>query len=103
MGETKLLYEAPNGARYTTPLPDVETTEIETLIISVLSGKEFNEKYPGTYISDPHGCIYLENGIILTDSQWNGECYMTEGLFDYYPVYRYVNEDETEIVGYYMN
>lgn len=97
------LYEAPNGARYTTPLPDVETTEIETVTISILSEKEFHEKYPGTYISDPHGCIYLENGTILIDSQWNGECYMTDGIFDYYPVYKYINENETEIVGYYMN
>ena len=103
MSKVKILYEAPNGARYTTPLPDVETLEIETLIISILSEKEFHEKYPGTYISDPHGCIYLKNGITLTDSQWNGECYMTDGNFDYYPVYKYIDEDETEIVGYYMN
>lgn len=98
------LYEAPNGARYTTPLPDVETTEISTDVVHEITQQEFKEKFPdiSTYGLEHNSPVFLENGTILIDRGWNGECYLHDP-WNYYCVYKYIDEDETEIVGYYQN
>ena len=46
-----------------------------------------------------HMPIFLENGEILLDTQWNGEEYLVKGK-SYSPFYKETEED-TEIIGYY--
>lgn len=42
-----------------------------------LSKKEFERKFPDTdtYGLELHNPIYLNNGVILIDTEWNGEHY----------------------------
>lgn len=46
-----------------------------------------------------HMPVFLENGEILLDTQWNGEEYLVKGK-SYSPFYKETEED-TEIIGYY--
>lgn len=74
-------------------------------MIREISKKEFEEKFPeiSTYGIN-WTQVFLENGVILLDSEWNGEEYIVRGLDGsekvYTPVYSEVDEDEFEIVGY---
>ena len=102
--KTMTLLETENGARYTHLLDEVPTREIETDVLSELSRKEFEEKFP-----DKNTCnlsqfppVFLENGEVLIQKEWNGECYNT-GSKNYYPVYNQCDEDDFEIIGYYQN
>lgn len=46
-------------------------------MVKEISKKEFKEKYPevSTYGLEQHCPVYLDNGIILIDGEWNGEVY----------------------------
>lgn len=102
--KTMTLLETENGARYTRLLDDVPAREIETDVLSELTRKEFEEKFPDkpTYNLSQFPPVFLENGEILLQNEWNGEAYHTENT-RYFPVYNQVDEDEYEIIGYYQN
>ena len=102
--KTMALLETENGARYTHLLDDVPTKKIETDVLSELSRKEFEEKFPDkpTYNLSQFPPVFLENGEILLQNEWNGEAYHTENA-RYFPVYNQVDEDDYEIIGYYQN
>ena len=58
---------------------------------------EFKEKFPqvSTYgLEDPL------NGEILIEREWNGEKYILGNGKSYRPVYRQLDEDDYEIIGY---
>ena len=45
-------------------------------MIKEITKREFEERYPEVYISDAgQVAAYLENGVVLTESEWNGEIY----------------------------
>ena len=46
-------------------------------MINEITRKEFEERFPdvSTYGLEQHNPVYLENGIILIDREWNGEVY----------------------------
>lgn len=102
--KTMVLLETENGARYTHLLDDVPTRKIETNVLSELTRKKFEEKFPDkpTYNLSQFQPVFLENGEILLQNEWNGEAYHTENA-RYFPVYNQVDEDEYEIIGYYQN
>lgn len=63
---------------------------------------EFKEKFPQVSIyglEDPLN-VFLENGEILIEREWNGEKYILETGKSYRPVYRQLDEDDYEIIGY---
>ena len=63
---------------------------------------EFKEKFPQVSIyglEDPLN-VFLENGEILIEREWNGEKYILENGRSYRPVYRQLDEDDYEIIGY---
>ena len=93
--QTVTYTEMPNGARY------LSTEGKQMDIINVLTQKEFKEKFPevSTYGIEMHMPVFLENGEILLDTQWNGEEYLVKGK-SYSPFYKETEED-TEIIGYY--
>ncbi len=73
--------------------------------------KEFEKRYPEVYASDAgQVAAYLENGVVLTESEWNGEVYTVEdengGERRYRPVEEPAETDEDgevvqwDIVGY---
>ena len=51
-------------------------------MIKEITKKEFEERFPevSTYGLEQHSPVYLENGVILIDTEWNGEFYNVEGL-----------------------
>lgn len=99
-----ILLETENGARYTHLLDDVPAREIETIVLSELFREDFERKFPckSTFILSKFPPVFLENGEILLQNEWNGEAYYTENT-RYFPVYNQVDEDDYEIMGYYQN
>lgn len=93
--QTVTYKEMPNGARY------LSTEGKQMDIMNVLTQKEFKEKFPevSTYGIEMHMPVFLENGEILLDTQWNGKEYLVKGK-SYSPFYKETEED-TEIIGYY--
>lgn len=51
--------------------------KVEIMIIKEITKKEFEEKFPevSTYGYERHMPVYLENGAILSDDEWNGLSY----------------------------
>ena len=88
--------EAPNGARYRAP----EGKQMD--ILEEITREEFKQKFPeiSTYGLEHNLPVLLENGAILIDTEWNGECYLSDGK-EYRPLYNEVEDDDTEIIGYY--
>lgn len=74
-------------------------------LIKAISKEEFKKKFPQI---NTYGInwtqIFLENGTILLDSEWNGETYYSrcaDGIKRCYkPVYKEKDTDDFEIVGY---
>ena len=63
---------------------------------------EFKEKFPQVSIyglEDPLN-VFLGNGEILIEREWNGEKYILENGRSYRPVYRQLDEDNYTIIGY---
>ena len=63
---------------------------------------EFKERFSqvSTYgLEDPLN-VFLENGEILIEREWNGEKYILENGRSYRPVYRQLDEDNYTIIGY---
>lgn len=82
------------------------------MIIKEITKREFEEKFPkvSTYGLEAYSPVYLENGGILTDKEWNGENYTVKdnrGVKKRYrPVEKPAETDEDgevlqwDIVGY---
>lgn len=66
-----------------------------------ITKKEFEKRFPhiNTYGLQNYLPVYLDNGIILIEIEWNGERYSGE-YGEYRPVYQQVGEDDFEIIGY---
>ena len=94
--QTVTYIEMSNGARY------LSTEGKQMDIMNTLTQTEFKEKFPevSTYGLKMYMPVFLENGEILLDSQWNGEQYITNGK-SYSPFYKKIGQDDTEIIGYY--
>lgn len=90
--------EYENGMRCITEDPNSKTMEI----IEEISKKDFEERFPAvsTYGLEQHMPVYLENGIILIESEWNGDTYFTSGG-NFKPVYKENSEDDFETIGFY--
>lgn len=88
--------EAPNGARYLAS----EGKQMD--VLEEITKAEFKQKFPeiSTYGLEHNSPVFLENGVILIDTEWNGECYLSDGK-EYRPVYNEIEEDDTEIIGFY--
>lgn len=77
-------------------------------MIKVLSKEEYESIFETVY--DPNKCVdaFLENGERLCRQNWNGEMYgdsinpETERYTgkEYRPVYKQIDEDEFEVIGY---
>ena len=94
--KTIIYTEAENGARYLSE----EGKQMD--VIEEITKAEFKKKFPevSTYGLEQNSPVYLENGIICIDKEWNGEQYSTDkGTI--VPVYEEVEEDDFEIIGYY--
>lgn len=102
--KTMVLLETENSARYTHLLDDVSTRKVETDVLSELSREDFEKKFPDkpTYNLSQFPPVFLENGEILLQNEWNGEAYHTENA-RYFPVYNQIDDDGYEIIGYYQN
>lgn len=88
--------EAENGARY------ISTEGKQMDVLQEISKSEFENKFPdiSTYGLEQNSPVYLENGIICIDTEWNGYQYSTDkGTI--IPVYEEVEEDDFQIIGYY--
>ena len=73
-------------------------------MIKELSKEKFEEKYPEKMIHglEMNSPVYLDNGMILIDSEWNGEVYTIktkDGEHIIKPIYEQVGDD-FEIIGY---
>lgn len=46
-------------------------------MLNEITKKEFEERYPevSTYGLEAYSPVYLENGVVLIDKEWNGEVY----------------------------
>ena len=94
--KTIIYKEAENGARY------LSTEGKQMDVIEEITKEEFKKKFPevSTYGLEQNCPVYLENGIICIDAEWNGERYSTDkGII--VPVYEEIGEDDFEIIGYY--
>ncbi len=70
-------------------------------MLKELTREEFEKKYPDVYVSDHRQVnVYLENGIVLCDFEWNGEFYNLVNGDCYEPVTRKIDEDDFEVAGY---
>ena len=93
--KTIIYTEAENGARY------LSTEGKQMDVIEEITKAEFEEKFPevSTYGLEQNSPMYLENGIICIDTEWNGEQYSTDkGII--VPVYE-DKDGDFEIIGYY--
>ena len=94
--KTIIYTEAENGARY------LSTEGKQMDVIEEITKAEFEEKFPevSTYGLDIYMPVFLENGIVCIEKEWNGEQYSTDkGII--VPVYEEVEEDDFQIIGYY--
>lgn len=100
--------ELENGMRILTNNPSDKKMDM----LEIISRDEFLEKFPNhpyayNYAWDE---TYLENGVVLLSSEWNGYEYHSDGK-TYRPVYQlcengetddiYSDEAEFDYVGYY--
>lgn len=71
-------------------------------MLKELTLTEFKERFPqvSTYgLEDPLN-VFLENGEILIEREWNGEEYILKNGKTYRPVYKPLNEDYYTVIGY---
>lgn len=72
-------------------------------ILSPITQQEFEDRFPetSTYGLEWYSTVFLENGVILIDKEWNGEEYHSNVNGKHYkPVYK-EEDGEFETVGYY--
>ena len=69
-------------------------------MLKELTLAEFKEKFPQVSIyglEDPLN-VFLENGEILIEREWNGEEYILKNGKTYRPVYKPLNEDDYTVI-----
>lgn len=94
--------EVENGTRYISVGFGMDMDMLE-----VLDKKSFEKKFPENSTNGLDECmpVYLENGVILTDAEWNGEYYRVQvngEIKHICPLYKDNGEGEdVDIVGYY--
>lgn len=88
--------ELPNG------MCCLSTQGKQMEIITEISQTEFEKKFPNisTYGLEQYSPIYLENGKICIDKEWNGERYILDDNTEIVPVYKQNSENDFEIIGY---
>jgi hypothetical protein len=76
-------------------------------MLNEITKKEFEERYPevSTYGLEAYSPVYLENGVVLIDREWNGEVYAVKDEKGKERTFRPVFEtesvgDDGEITGY---
>ena len=72
------------------------------MIIKEISKSKFEKRFPEKNKTYGFLCIvvYLENGVILLDSDWNGEGYIVDGKI-YKPIYDWnIETDQGTVIGY---
>ena len=71
-------------------------------MIKEITKAEFEKKFPNisTYGLEQYSPVYLENGKICIDKEWNGERYILDDKTEIIPVYKQNSEDDFEIIGY---
>ena len=72
-------------------------------ILCPITQQEFEDRFPetSTYGLEWYSTVFLENGVILIDKEWNGEEYHSNVNGKHYkPVYK-EEDGEFETVGYY--
>lgn len=81
-------------------------------MLNEITKKEFEERYPevSTYGLEAYSPVYLENGVVLIDREWNGEVYTVKDEKGKERTFRPVLETEPvgddgevsqwEIIGY---
>lgn len=87
--------EAENGARY-----ESETGR-KMDVLEEITKSEFEKRFPSVPTRGLLNPVYLENGVILLQEEWNGEEYSLENGRSYRPVYRKNGEDDYETIGFY--
>ena len=73
-------------------------------MIKEITKSEFKERFPKARTYSDLGTVqticYLENGVILLNSEWNGEEYNVDGKI-YKPVYAWNTiTDQGSVIGY---
>ena len=71
-------------------------------MLNEITKKEFEERYPevSTYGLEAYSPVYLENGVVLIDKEWNGEVYTVKDEEGKERTYRPVQEpDEVDDDG----
>lgn len=70
-------------------------------MLKEITMKEFQKRFPeiSTYGTHWTSEVFLEDGTILWEQDWNGEEY-NDGHRRFRCVYKEVGEDEFEVVGY---
>lgn len=99
-----------DGVWETVELPcycGIETYEVSEFlkyheVIEPMCYDDFKKKFPDITVMDKNVTnVYLENGVYLLNSEWNGECYSTEDEY-YYPVnvpISYCDDEDDEDYG----
>lgn len=82
------------------------------ILLKEINKAEFKKRFPetSTYGLEMYSPVYLENGVILIDTEWNGEVYTVKDSEGVERVYRPVQEpasydddgepDDWEVIGY---
>lgn len=69
-------------------------------MLQAITQKEFEERFPDIYILDVNQvAYYLENGVVLLESEYDGEEYFADGKC-YKPAWNEIDTDEFELVGF---
>lgn len=71
-------------------------------MLNTISYQDYSERFDDVIVNwDMYVDAFLENGDVLWEKDWNGEIYSNEKTGkEYRPVYKQINEDEFEVIGY---
>lgn len=71
-------------------------------MLKTISYQEYSERYDDVIVNwEMYVDAFLENGDVLWKQDWNVEIYSNEITGkEYCPVYKQIDEDEFEIIGY---
>ena len=93
--------ENENGVRY------ISESGEKMDIFEKLGKDQFEREFPDVNVYDleQYMPVYLDNGVVLIDTEWNGEFYSVDvkgEIKHFVPVYKDNGEDaDFDIVGYY--
>lgn len=92
--------EFENGSRY------VSAKGKKMDVLEEISKAEFEKRFPdvSVYGISMYSAVYLENGIVCISNEWNGEYYIVKKdnkEVRIVPVYKEIDNEDFEIIGYY--